>query len=153
MRYSVVGNWKIHIGLLNLSKDWFWDILRRFKTLQKDQNNLWIYLTLSETEADAIRFLCEVFTVSYLPLVFDVKFSFVILFFIYCILVDKQVKKYPYADFLSFTLINYSSLTWHNLFLYKHLHHFCCHKTVLLWLYSFLFCPMSSVIRIKCSWA
>lgn len=46
---------------------------------------------------------------SYLPLVFDVYLSFVILLFIYCILVHKQVKKHPNADFLTFTLNHYSS--------------------------------------------
>lgn len=44
----------------------------------------------------------------YLPLVFDVKLSFVILLLIYCIWVHKQVKKHPYADFLTSTLIHYS---------------------------------------------
>lgn len=46
---------------------------------------------------------------SYLPLFFDVKLSFVILLFIYCVLVHKQVKKHPSKDFLTFTLIHYSS--------------------------------------------
>lgn len=46
---------------------------------------------------------------SFLPLFFDVKLSFVILLFICCILVPKRVKKNPYADFLTFALIHYSS--------------------------------------------
>lgn len=42
-------------------------------------------------------------------LVLDIKLSFVILLLISCILVHMQVKKHPYSDILTCTLILYSS--------------------------------------------
>lgn len=145
MRYSDVSNWKIHIGLLNLSQDWFWDILRWFKTLQQDQNNFWIYLNLSGRDGEGIRFLCEVFFVfppfSYLPLFFWCKtflchYSFMIFWFINR---SNSILMQISSLSLSFTTV----LSTIQSVLVQVPTSLLLPQNWLPWLYSFLFCPAS----------